>query len=206
MERDMIKKIIPVLAVLAIFITACGPQGTPTLAPAEVEGTAVSSAWTVVAMTLQAIPTATALPPTETPSPPPVPPFTPRPLPTQDILVLPTGTQAAAAGGVDNCLKPLNIAEAGPQSDVRFENETGGSVTLSLNLATNAFGQCGSLSYTLGKNEKLILSLPKGEYFAYAWITYANGDTSNASGYVNNRVGDNHMFAAKIRKEAIIVP
>ena len=63
----MFKKVFPLLIALAIFLTACGPQGTPTLAPAEVEGTAVSSAWTMVAMTQLAIPTATPIPPTETP-------------------------------------------------------------------------------------------------------------------------------------------
>lgn len=201
----MLKKIIPVLAALAIFITACGPQGTPTLAPAEVEGTAISAAWTIVAMTQLAIPTATPLPPTETPSPTPLPTFTPAPLPTSGApLVLPTATQAA--GGADNCLKPLNVAEAGPQSNVRFENDSGGNVTLSLNLATNLFGQCGTLVYTLAKKEKLVASLPKGEYFAYAWISYSNGDTSNASGYINNRVGDNHQFDVVIKKEVIVVP
>lgn len=201
----MLKKILPVLAVIAIFITACGPQGTPTLAPAEVEGTAVAAAWTMVAMTQLAIPTATPLPPTETPSPTPLPTFTPAPLPTESApLVLPTATQAA--GGQDNCLKPLNVAEAGPQSNVRFENDSGGNVQLSLNLSTNLFGQCGTLVYTLAKKEKLVVSLPKGEYFAYAWITYSDGDTSNASGYINNRVGDNHQFDVVIRKETIVVP
>jgi len=202
----MLKKIMPVLAAIAIFLTACGPQGTPTLAPAEVEGTAVSSAWTMVAMTQLAIPTATPLPPTETPSPTPLPTFTPLPLPTQDTTILPTATQAAAAGGADSCLKPLNVGEAGPQSEARLENQTGGTVSLSLNLATNAFGQCGTLVYTLTKNQKLVVSIPKGEYFAYAWITYSNGDTSNASGSVNNRVGDNHQFRVVIKKEMIIVP
>jgi hypothetical protein len=51
-----------------------------------------------------------------------------------------------------------------------------------------------------------VVSLPKGVYFAYAFINYANGDTSQASGYVNNRVGDNHLFAVKIKKETIVVP
>ncbi|MBE0681418.1 MAG: hypothetical protein IH589_05855 [Anaerolineales bacterium] len=200
----MLKKIFPVLAVLAIFITACGPQGTPTLAPAEVEGTAVAAAWTMVAMTQQAIPTNTPVPPTETPSPTPLPTFTPVPLPTNNTpLVIPTATLAS---GQDNCLKPLNVAEAGPQSNVRIENDSGGNVTLSLNLATNLFGQCGNLSYTLAKKEKLVISLPKGEYFAYAWITYSDGDTSNASGYIVNRVGDNHQFNVIIRKEVIVVP
>ncbi len=199
----MLKRIIPVLLAIAVLLTACAPQGAPTLAPAEVEGTAVAAAWTIVAMTQLAIPTATPVPPTDTPSPTPLPTFTPFPLPTLGLSI---STATKAAGGQDDCLKPLNIAEAGPQSEVRFENVSGGNVTLSLNLSTNAFGQCGNLSYTLSKNQKLIVSLPKGVYFAWAWITYSNGDTSNASGYVNNRVGDNHMFVVKIRKEVISVP
>ncbi len=203
----MLKKIMPVLAAIALFITACGPQGTPTMSPAEVEGTAVAAAWTMVAMTQLAIPTATPLPPTETPVPTSLPTFTPVALPTQSTpLVLPTATQAAGGGPDDCSTKLLNFGEAGPQSNVRFENDTGGTVILSLNLSTNAFGQCGNVSYNLAKNEKLTVSLPKGEYFAWAWIKYANGDTSTASGYVNNRVGDNHGFVVKIKKDIIVVP
>jgi len=44
MEKKMIKRILPILLALAILLTGCGPQGTPTMAPADVEGTAVSSA------------------------------------------------------------------------------------------------------------------------------------------------------------------
>ncbi len=203
----MIKKIIPVLAALALFLTACGgQQAAPTMSPEEVQGTAVAAAWTMVAMTQASIPTATPLPPTETPSPTPLPTFTQAVLPTAtiDFALLPTATQAASSGGGD-CLKPLNIGEAGPQSNVRFENDSGGSkVTLSLNLGTNLFGQCGTLVYVLGKNEKLTVSLPKGEYFAYAWIEYPDGDTSNASGWFINKVGDNHLFPVKIQKEVIV--
>jgi hypothetical protein len=127
------------------------------------------------------------------------------PSPTLDFALLPTATQAATTGGVDNCLHPLNVAEAGPQSNVRFENDSGGiKVTLSLNLATNLHGQCGTLVYVLGKNEKLTVSLPKGEYFAYAWIEYKNGDTSTASGYFVNKVGDNHLFPVLIKADVII--
>ena len=201
----MIKKIIPTLILLAVFVTACGgQQAEPTLSPEEVQGTAVSAAFTMVAETQAAIPTNTPLPPTEVPSPTPLPTFTALPSPTPDFALLPTATQAAAStGGQDDCLHPLNIAEAGPQSYVRFENETGGKVTLSINLATNLFGQCGALVYTIGKNEKLPVSLPKGEYWAYAWIVYPNGDTSNAVGSFVNKVGDNHLFPVKITKEVI---
>jgi hypothetical protein len=203
MSEKIIKRVLPLLLVLAVFLTACGPQATPTLAPAEVEGTAVSSAWTMVAMTQAALPTATPIPPTETPSPTPLPTFTALPA-TLPPLVLPTAT--VATSGEDNCLKPLNIGEAGPQSGVRFENQTGGKVNLSLTLNTNEFAQCGALNYSMIKNEKLVLSLPKGVYFAYAWITYADGSTGNSSGMVNNRPGDNHQFRVVIKKEAIIVP
>ena len=201
----MIKKIIPILAVLALFMTACGQQAEPTMSPEEVQGTAVAAAWTMVAETQAAIPTATPLPPTETPSPTPLPTNTPEVIatPTIDFALLPTATQAASGG--DSCLKPLNIAEAGPQSNVRFENESGGTrVTLSLNMSTNLHGQCGTLVYYLSKNEKLTVSLPKGEFFAYAWIEYANGDTSTAAGWFVNKVGDNHLFPVLIKADVIV--
>lgn len=196
-----------VLTVLAVFLAACGGQpAEPTLSPEQVQGTAISAAFTMVAQTQAAVPTNTPLPPTETPSPTPQPSFTPPATATTDFALLPTATQAAAAtGGPDNCLHPLNIAEAGPQSNVRFENDSGGTqITLSLNLATNLHGQCGTLVYTLGKNEKLTVSLPKGEYFAYAWIVYKNGDTSTASGFFVNKVGDNHLFPVLIKEDIIV--
>ncbi|MBL8064034.1 MAG: hypothetical protein JNK32_13480 [Anaerolineales bacterium] len=203
----MKKNIFLVLTVLAVFLSACGGQPVePTLSPEQVQGTAISAAFTMVAETQAAVPTNTPLPPTETPSPTPLPTFTPPPSPTPDFALLPTATVAAAStGGEDNCLHPLNVAEAGPQSNVRFENDSGGTqITLSLNLATNLHGQCGTLVYTLGKNEKLVVSLPKGEYFAYAWIVYKNGDTSTATGFFVNKVGDNHLFPVLIKEHVIV--
>jgi hypothetical protein len=185
------------------LLTACGTPAEPTLSAEQVSGTAIAMASTMIAETQAAIPTNTPVPPTETPSPTPLPTNTPEPLPTIEVL-LPTATSKA----LGNCEGPLNTAEAGPTSQVRIENQSGGSVTLSLHLGegTNAFGQCGYLTYYLKKNEKLVLQLPKGTFFGYALITYPNGDTGNASGYINNRVGDNHGFEAQIRKEVIYVP
>ena len=122
----MLKKILPILLALTILLTACGAQGTPTMAPADVQNTAVAAAWTVVAMTQAAIPTATPLPPTETPSPTPLPTFTAEPLivPTLEPLqplVLPTATSAPS--DPNNCLKPLNVAEAGAITPMRIEND-----------------------------------------------------------------------------------
>ena len=195
----MSRKLIPLLAVLAILLTACGAQGAPTMSPEESSGTAIAMASTIIAQTQAALPTNTPIPPTETASPTPLPTFTLEPLPTI-ALASPTATLKPQG----SCDGPLNMAEAGPQSNVRFENETGGVVTLSLHLATNAFGQCGFLGYTLSKNEKLTLSLPKGNYYAYAFINYANGDTGTAGGSFINKVGDNHLFPVKIKKDVIV--
>lgn len=195
----MLRKIILMLAMIAVLLTACGTPAEPTLSPEQVSGTAISMASTMIAETQAAIPTNTPIPPTETPSPTPLPTFTLEALPTIE-LILPTATSQPQG----NCEGRLNIAEAGPQSNVRFENETGGVVTLSLHLSTNAFGQCGFLGYTLSKNEKLTLSLPKGNYYAFAFINYANGDTGTAGGSFINKVGDNHLFPVKIRKDVII--
>lgn len=204
----MTKKIIPTLVLLAVLLSACGGQpAEPTLSAEQVQGTAISAALTMVAMTQAAIPTNTPLPPTEAPSPTPLPTYTPFPSPTPDFALLPTATQAVASssGGEDNCLHPINRGEAGPTSNIRFENESGGTVTLSLNLRTNLHGQCGAETYIVKKNEKLVLGMPKGEYFAYAWIDYPDGDTSTAVGYINNRPADNHLFVVKIKRDIIVV-
>lgn len=185
----MLKRIIPTLAALAVLVTACAPQGTPTMAAADVQNTAMAAAWTVVAATQQAIPTNTPIPPTDTPSPTPLPTFTPIPLSTLPLLI-PTATPISGSNDPNSCLKPLNVAEAGPVANIRLENASDGSMNLSLNLWTpNLFGQCGALSYTLGKGEKRIVHIPRGQWYAYAWVTKKNGSGSTASCSFELRVG-----------------
>ena len=203
----MIKKIIPTLALLAVLVAACGGQpAEPTLSPDQVQGTAISAAFTMVAQTQAAIPTNTPLPPTETPSPTPLPTFTPLPLPTQPIA-LPTATTASSSGGGGACDSVLNIAEAGPQSSVRFENNTSGTVGLSIMIYTpNKFAQCGSHPsnpFTIAKNGSVTVSLPKGQYYAYAWITKSDEQRS-AEGYFWVKEADNHLFPVIIKDDVII--
>jgi len=200
----MSRKALPALFGLALLLSACGPQGTPTMAPVDVQNTAVAAAWTMVAATQQAIPTATPLPPTETPSPTPLPTFTPLALPTLP-QTFPTATTAASSGG-DTCIKPLNMGEAGPTAPIRIENVSEGDIySISLNLWTpNAFGQCCALTYTnIKRNGTLTTKLPKGSWWAYAWINYRNGDTSNASGSFVIRPGDTELQRLLVGKEAI---
>ena len=201
----MLKRIFPILLIMAVFLTACGAQGTPTLAPVDVQNTAVSAAWTMVAATQMAIPTATPLPPTETPSPTPLPTFTPMPIATLPPVSLPTAT---AASSDSNCLKPLSIGEAGPTSPVRIENRSEGTITtISLNLVegTNKFGQCGAITaLNIGPNATQTLQLPKGTWWAYAWITYKNGSTGNASGTFTLNIAFDDLLSVIVQKEIIV--
>jgi hypothetical protein len=200
MEKKMIKRILPILLALAILLTGCGPQGTPTMAPADVEGTAVSSAWTMVAATQNAIPTITPLPPTEIPSPTSLPTFTPLALPTLQP-VLPTATTAASS---NSCLKPLDIAAAGKLCRVRIENESGGTLSpISLNLAPNAFGQCGAISTNVEINGKQIVELPVGSWYGYAWVSLKNGTQSTSSGSFVLGQGCDDLLVLKVGKDTM---
>lgn len=196
----MLRKIIPIMAVVAILLTACGTPAEPTLSPEQVSGTAISMASTMIAETQAAIPTNTPIPPTETASPTALPTFTLEPLPAIEIAS-PTATSAPQG----TCDGIMNVGEAGPQSSLRVENETGGPVTFSLWLGTpNAFGQCGFIPglTVLAKNEKRVISIPKGNYYFY----FFGEKAGQGSCYVNNRVGDNHLFAVKVRQDICVVP
>lgn len=201
----MLKRILPILLALSVLLTACG-QATPTAAPVDVEGTAVAAAWTMVAATQMAIPTATPLPPTETPAPTVPPTFTPPPLlelPTATLFNLPTPTAVSAA---DDCNHPLNVGEAGETNPMRVENASGGTVNLSLYMSKNSFGQCGYLGLSnLGPGAKVKIDLPKGIWYAYAWITYKDGKSSTSEGGFEIRLGDEDLLRIIIGKDVITV-
>ena len=202
----MLKRIIPILLILAVFLTACaGEPAAPTMSAADVNNTAVAAAWTVVAATQQAIPTETPLPPTEIPSPTPFPTNTPEPLALPTLpAVLPTATVSSDS----NCLKPLNVGEAGPKSPIRIENESGGTITwLSLNLVegTNKFGQCGAISVAnIKPGEWKTMQIPKGTWWVWAGITHKNGSSTNASGSFTLNLGYDDIVSVIVRKEVIV--
>ncbi|MBI5839397.1 MAG: hypothetical protein HZB19_04785 [Chloroflexi bacterium] len=183
----MLKRTIPVLVTLAVLLTACGPEATPTMNPADVQGTAVAAAWTMVAMTQEAIPTATPLPPTETPSPTPLPSFTPVSLPTsaetptQNPLVLaPTSTTSA-----DPCNAPVSANADGPKVFVRLVNKTKGSVNVSMWLTEiTPFGECGYYGTSIAKGGSQNIDVLAGCYGLYAWVNDPNKpSTSSGPGF-----------------------
>ena len=126
-----------ILAIAALVMTACGPTPEPTMSPEEVQGTAMSGAMTMVSETQAAIPTATPIPPTETPSPTPLPTNTVPPLnltpatqaagiiqpATQAFGLAPTNTPAQASGSNDPCNQPLT-SWGGESAQITLKNNT----------------------------------------------------------------------------------
>jgi len=176
----MIKRILPILFVLVALITACAPQAAPTMLPADVQGTAMSSAWTMIAATQLAIPTATLPPPTEIPSPTSLPTFTPLALLLPTLQpILPTSTTAASNS---NSCTVIDFGQAGKTCRVRIENKSGGALSpISLNLQKNAFGQCGAISLKVANNDTSIVELPVGFWYGYAYVVGKNPSTSEGS-------------------------
>jgi len=174
-----------------IVLSACANQAqvTPEVSAEDIQFTAVAAAFTIVAETQAAIPTNTPLPPTETPSPTPLPTETAVPSPTLDPLVIPTATTApqTSNGNTDPCnqLLPSNIQ--GLPTKIRIYNHTNfNKVKVSLYLGKTVFGECG-FAYVpvLGKNARETLSLVEGTYYIYAWTDDGKLNVSG-SGTINN--------------------
>ena len=168
----------------AIMLAACGPEATPTMSVADVQSTAVSAAFTIVAQTQAAIPTATPLPPTETPTLTPPPTNTPASLPT----LVATLTNTPVAGG-DPCATRVLGSPLGQNTRILIDNTTRYPVQVSLYLnETLAHNECGYRGYNIGRSgQVLITDLVYGCYNLWAWSTDA-GHPFNSSGYgcINN--------------------
>ena len=152
--------------VLSLAASACAPQAIRTDNPLDIQYTAEAVVFTMVAQTEEAIPTATLLPATETPSPT----LTPITSPTPEVS--PTQTRTAvsqsSASTQDNCNRALTSWE-GPTAKLNLANETKpqGVVTLSLYVVTE-LGECGYLSQQFESSGSL--SGPAGQYSAGAFI------------------------------------
>jgi hypothetical protein len=169
------KRLLITLLASMFLISACGPEPVPTMSAADVQGTAVAAAWTLVAETQAAIPTATPIPPTETASPTVEPTMTVAPLglptqslagPTQPVAVVPTAT----ASNANECNKPLASSPDGPTAPIKLINETKAAVNVSLWLDKTVFGECGYRGYSIPKNNSILIDFPQGNIYGYAWI------------------------------------
>ncbi|HSL43635.1 MAG TPA: hypothetical protein VK897_09400 [Anaerolineales bacterium] len=181
----MKRNVLIIGAVFILLASACAPQATPTTNPADVQGTAQAAAFTMVAETQQALPTAT-VPPTVTPTVPPT--NTPPPLPTLSTqgtqetpaagatVAVPTGlptltsqpqqSSSSSTNNQDICNQPLTSWQ-GPTANFSIANQTKpqGTIVLSMYVVTE-FNQCGYLNIT-GDS----FTGPIGQYSAAAFIT-----------------------------------
>ena len=169
----MKKLLIPILASI-LLIGACGPAAVPTISPEEVQGTAVAAAWTMVAETQAAIPTATPVPPTETALPTALPTNTIAPLviPTQSqgVSTQPVAAQPTSTTSSNECNKLLQSSAAGPTSPIKIINETKAAINVSLYLDKTVFGECGYRGYQVPAKGSVNIEFPQGVMYAYAWI------------------------------------
>jgi hypothetical protein len=194
-SQNMKRFSILTLVIIAMLISACGAPAAPTMQAADVQNTAVAAAFTMIAQTQAAIPTATPLPPTEPPTQTPLPTNTPLPLPTSATLaVISSPTTAPVSSnnnsvGTDPCATRVLSKPEGKETVIRIVNTTKLGVTVSLYLnETASKGACGYRSFTLAKNNDIVYSdLVQGCYSLWAWSDNAKGKfTSSGYGCINN--------------------
>ena len=153
--------------VITLIISACGAEAAPTVDAIDIQSTVAAAAFTVIAETQAAIPTAT---PSAT--------FTDTPAPTKTFLPLPpseltfTPVPNGISGSGDPCLsKTLPDSLQGEPVRMRIDNSTKATVSVSVYLQQNGpQGVCGYRSYTLAPGEYLVINdLVEGCYTLWAW-------------------------------------
>ncbi|MDK1028917.1 MAG: hypothetical protein QGM50_07255 [Anaerolineae bacterium] len=158
---------------LIILLSACGPTPESTMGAAEIQSTAVAAAWTIVAETKAAIPTATQIPPSAVPTNTST--ATALPSPTQSTGFLPTATSLSDK---DPCDRLLQSDPDGPDFPLKIINETKSPVTISIYLEKTSFGMCGYRSYQLKSKGSTLVRFPQGVMYGYAWINGKNPTTA----------------------------
>ncbi len=180
------------LAGLALVLSAACAPAAPTIDASQIQASAVAAASTMIAMTQQAMPTATPIPPTPAETPTPLPSPTTAALPTFPVIAAPTEAPTASTG--DNCNHLLDVSASGnKRAALLIVNDTKGTMTLTLGLGSkNAFGQCGYLAFSgIAKNSSTMVSVPQtGQgpcYWAYAWVNDPKKQTTvSGGGYCMN--------------------
>jgi len=181
-----------VLVAIAMIVSACGADAPPTVNPVDVQNTAISAAFTMVAQTQAAIPTATLPPPTETPTQTPMATVTPLLLPTLDVTIAPP---TATAGG-DPCATRVLSKPKGKETVIRVWNTTKVAIRVSMYLnETASHGACGYRSFDISKNNDVVFQdLVQGCYNLWAWSLDAKTkfQVSSDTSCINN--GDKWTF------------
>lgn len=181
-----------VSSIIALLMAACAPQAVPTINPVDVQNTAMAAAFTMVAETQAAIPTATIPPPTETPTQTPLPTNTPLTTPTLATSVTTSVAVAASTStpGGDYCqTRILSWSPKGRPATIHIINSNRAAITVSLFLNETAdHFECGYRVYEIGsRSDVFITDLVQGCYTLWAF----NNDQRTpvnafGSGCINN--------------------
>lgn len=178
------------IILITMIISACGAEPVPTVNPVDIQNTAIAAASTMVAQTMAAIPTATPLPPTETPTQTPLPTNTPVPLPTLDPASIVAASPTTASSG-DPCEKRmLKAGMKGHPTKIRIVNTLRDPIMVSIYLNEEAgSGSCGWASFQLGKGADVVVDdWVTGCYNLWAWSAEGAKKkfNSSGSGCINN--------------------
>jgi len=164
--------ILTLLLIITLIISACGAQATPppTVNPVDIISTSAAVAFTMIAETQAAIPTATPPPPTAT--------FTNTPAATNTVPPLPpsgatlTPIPNANSGGGDPCINQVLPATlVGDPVKIRINNSTKAAISFSIYLnQTTPQVKCGYRAYTIDPGQALVLNdLVEGCFTLWAW-------------------------------------
>lgn len=165
--------ILSLLLMSTLIVSGCGARGiqaTPTVNAVDIQSTVAAAAFTMIAETQAAIPTATPPPPTAT--------FTETPAPTPTFLSLPssaitlTPVSNGSAGGGDPCINQVMPATLqGETVKIRINNSTKVALAFSIYLnQTGPQGQCGYRTYMIDPGQALVINdLVQACYTLWAW-------------------------------------
>src|SRR5687768_14854124 len=155
-----------------LILSACGAQATPTPIgnAVDIQGTVAAAAFTMVAETQAALPTATPPPPTATFTDTPVSTNTLPPFPSTEVIVTPVPSENAVGG--DPCINQVLPATLpGETVRIRIDNSTEAALSITVYLnQTEPQDECGYRSYTLAPGQFVLINdLVEGCYTLWAW-------------------------------------
>ena len=162
--------IVTLFLMITLLISACGTQATPTVSAVDLQGTVAAAAFTLIAETQAAIPTATPPLPTATFTDTLPPTITLLPLTSSVITFTPVPNSNSAGG--DPCIyKTMPASLKGEPVRMRIDNSTKAAVSVSVYLhQASPQGQCGYRSYALDPGQFVVIqNLVEGCYTLWAW-------------------------------------
>jgi DNA-binding CsgD family transcriptional regulator len=167
----LLLSVVLLMIVLGVGSLVLGRANNPPLTPQQVTAPATV---TPPAMQTPRFSPIALLSPTAVPSMQSSPTFTP----TASPATASTPSNAGTCNGV------IPAHPAGPTVNLSLANKTRASITISLFLARNKFGECGYRSYVLSQLSSIALTevLPYGCYYTYAIINDPKNPTHVTSG------------------------